>query len=107
MSESHRWKDALDALANPYRRQLLVALLEHNPQKDDDPDPLNIEAAAGEPDVLETELVHNHLPRLEDKGYIEWDRDNHEISRGPNWAEIGPIIELLHRHRDELPGGWL
>jgi len=97
----------LDALANPYRRQLLVALLEHNPQDDDDPDPLNLDAATGEPDVLETELVHNHLPRLEDKGYIVWDRERKKISKGPNWEEIAPILELVHDHRDELPEGWL
>lgn len=95
------------ALIHPYRRQLLIALLEHNPQDDDDRDPLNVVAAEHEPDVLETELVHNHLPMLQQQGYIEWDRDSGKISRGPNWDDIEPMIELLHRHRDELPEGWL
>jgi hypothetical protein len=106
MTGSNRWHDALETLASPYRRQLLVALTEHNPQ-DDDRDPLNIETATAEPEVLESELVHKHLPKLESRGYIEWDRESKKISRGPDWDEIGPILELIHDQRDELPDGWL
>lgn len=40
-------------------------------------------------------------------GFIEWDRETHEISKGPNWEHIGPIIKLVHDHQDELPDGWL
>lgn len=97
----------LAALSDPYRRQLLVALLDHNPQDDDDRDPLGILAAADEPDVLEIELIHNHLPRLEEMGYITWNRTTNEISKGPQWDEIEPLLELIHNHQDELPDGWL
>ena len=107
MTGSDNWETILESLADPYRRQLLVALLEHNPQADDEPDPLNVTTAADEPAVLETELVHHHLPKLEQNGYIYWNREANEISRGPDWDDIGPILELLHRHRDELPEGWL
>jgi len=69
MTDATQWETALDALADPYRRQLLVALLEHNPQDGDDTNPLNVTRMAGEPDVLETELIHNHLPKLEDKAH--------------------------------------
>ena len=98
---------ALRAMANPYRRQLLVALLDHNPQDDDDLDPLDITSGAGEPKVLKIELVHNHLPLLEELGCIAWDRDTNEISKGPRWTEVAPLIELIHDHREELPQGWL
>lgn len=33
---------AFEALANPYRRQLLLAMFEKNPQDDDDLDPLRL-----------------------------------------------------------------
>lgn len=98
---------ALDALTDPYRRQLLVALITHNPQDDDDRDPLDILTGEEEPDVLQTELVHRHLPHLADKGYITWNRDTNEISKGPNWDEVAPLLELIHDHRDDLPDGWL
>lgn len=98
---------AIDALADPYRRQLLVALLEHNPQDDDNCDPLDLVAEEDEPGVLEIELVHTHLPKLEAMGYISWNRTTDKISKGPNWDEIAPLLELIDNHRDELPDGWL
>jgi len=96
-----------EALSNPYRRQLLVALLDHNPQDDDDRDPLDVSSTDIEPDVLESELFHNHLPKLEDMGYITWDQESNEISKGPEWDEIEPLLTLIHDHQDELPDGWL
>jgi hypothetical protein len=99
--------DALDALAASYRRQLLVALLEHNPQDDEDRDPLDVIPEPDEPEVLQTELVHVHLPKLEELGYITWNREENTISKGPNWEEIAPLLGLIERNRDELPDGWL
>jgi hypothetical protein len=104
---SERWNDLLAALSDPYRRQLLVALLAHNPQDDDDVDPLDLVATGNDPDVLETALIHKHLPKLDEMGVIKWDRESGEISTGPNWDEIAPLLELIESHRDELPEGWL
>lgn len=105
--QERRFTRSLSALADPYRRQLLLALLDHNPQDDDDRDPLNIVEGDEEPEVLETELVHAHLPKLADMEYITWDRTEKTISRGPKWEQIAPLLELLHENRDELPEGWL
>jgi hypothetical protein len=102
-----RWADLFDALSNPYRRQLLVALLEHNPQDDDDQDPLDILIGGQAAVDLDTVMRHTHLPKLEAMGFIEWDKDADEISRGPNWNQIAPVLTLIHKHRDELPDGWL
>jgi hypothetical protein len=57
--------------------------------------------------TLQLELLHNHLPKLEELEYIHWNQDNREISKGPKWDEIAPLVELIHNHRDELPDGWL
>ena len=99
--------DIFEALSNPYRRQLLVALLAHNPQDDTDRDPLDVVADNIDPEVLEVEMVHNHLPKLEAMGFIEWDRDTDEISKGPNWGDIAPLLVLIRDHQDELPDDWL
>jgi len=101
------WADLFNAIANPYRRQLLVALLEHNPQEDYDHDPLDILADGEEADGLELSIIHNHLPKLTDMGFIEWDEQTDEISKGPKWDQIAPVLTLIHEHRDELPDGWL
>jgi len=98
---------ALEALSNSYRRELLLALLEHNPQDDDDRDPLDIIDPPLEPEVLEIELFHKHLPKLEDRGFIEWDRDTGKIAKGPDWEDIEPVLRLITNHRDELPADWV
>ena len=95
------------ALTDPYRRQLLISLLDHNPQDDDDRDPLNIIDDDIEPEVLEIELIHGHLPMLEEMRYIRWDRDTNEINKGPKWEDIAPLLTLIHDHQDELPENWL
>jgi hypothetical protein len=107
MDFSSETDDIFEVLSNAYRRQLLIALLEHNPQDDHDRDPLDIVSDGPDPEVLEIELTHRHLPMLEQKGYISWNRETNEISKGPNWEQIAPLLELISDHRDELPDGWL
>jgi hypothetical protein len=105
----HRSKfgQALAVLADRYRRELLLALLIENPQDDDDCDPLDIIDPPDEPEVLEVELFHKHLPKLEQLGYIEWNRETGEIAKGPDWDDVEPVLTLIADHRDELPAGWL
>ncbi len=98
--------DALDALGHVQRRRLLVALLDHNPQDDS---PSVITGSDQDVDALE-ELVameHVHLPKLVEYGYITWDREQREVSKGPEFEEIRPLLDLLVEHEDELPQGWL
>ena len=101
---------AFEALANSYRRQLLLALFDANPQDDDDFDPLDLLAEGETTDDLATtrlKLKHSHLPKLADMGFIEWDYELGELSKGPNWKEIAPLLRLMHEHRDVLPDEWL
>jgi hypothetical protein len=107
MKETQDWASMLDALSDPYRRQLLVAMLEANPQDDTDTDPLDLLGDAAADETVETTLSHIHLPKLEERGYIEWDREAGTISKGPNWERIAPLIQLIQDHRGELPDGWL
>lgn len=102
---SRRLDDCLDALRHIQRRRLLLAVL-HNSQDDD---PVRLESAESDREDLERliELNHVHLPKLEDAGFITWDRDANEVSTGPNFEEIRPLLELLASHADELPDGWL
>lgn len=97
---------AFRAIENDHRRRLLFSLLERD-REDDVP---LADAAAG-PDAGDREvdlvLYHVHLPMLEDRGIVEWDRESGSVRRGPDFEEVRPLLELLDRHRDELPDGWL
>lgn len=98
--------DCLDALGHVQRRKLLRALLVHNPQDDD---PTRIDPNESNDEELERLIAmkHVHLPKLEEYGFISWDRDTSEVSKGPDFDEIRPLLEVLADHEEELPEGWL
>lgn len=50
------------------------------------------------------QMYHNHLPKLETEGIIEWDRETGTVSRGPAFGEIEPAIRLLITNQHALPG---
>lgn len=59
-----------------------------------------------DPETTELELTHTHLPKLAEAGYIEWDQETGEISKGPRYDEIEPLLDLIATHADELPPDW-
>ncbi|QLD86426.1 GAF domain-containing protein [Natronomonas halophila] len=85
--------DAIDsmmgALKNRARRVVLMSLL----------DTAETGIATLERDLdgdyTRAYLHHSHLPKLANAGYINWDSDADTISRGPNFFEVKPLIELL------------
>lgn len=86
-------------LADVERRRLLVALLKENPRSDilektDESDDETVRRRVS--------VRHNHLPRLEDHGLVEWDRKNQIVARGPEFEKIEPFLLVLDEHRDEL-----
>jgi predicted transcriptional regulator len=99
--------EILRVLSEVHRRRLLVALLEHNPQEDSVIIPEDAHKGVRAPESLQSELYHMHLPRLEEAGFIDWDRDTHEVVKGPRFDEIRPLLELMQAHADELPDDWL
>jgi hypothetical protein len=99
--------ELFEALSNVHRRRLLVALLDHNPQRDDVDVPEDVHEGEKALETLQSELYHSHLPRLEEAGFIGWNRDAHEVVKGPRFDEIRPLLELMRDHADELPNDWL
>lgn len=98
--------EMLNALGHVQRRKLLVSLLDHNPQ-DDAPAVVSESEEAAETMTRLVQMEHVHLPKLEEYGFIEWDRENHDVSKGENFDEIRPLLELLAAHEEELPPDWL
>ena len=93
------------ALSNEHRRRLLLALLEQNPQNEVTV-PEDIHVGERELTHLRNNMFHSHLPQLAETGFIEWDRDAHQVTRGPRFEEIRPLLELIDAHADELPAEW-
>ncbi|SFB71316.1 hypothetical protein SAMN05444422_101404 [Halobiforma haloterrestris] len=97
--------ELFEVLSKPPRRRILTALAETNPRRETEFVPRDFTRDGRREDVL-VGLYHTHLPKLDDAGFIEWDPNSRTITRGPRFAEIAPIVELLTAHRDDLPTGW-
>lgn len=74
----------------PEQRWLLLGVLTGEITRTSD---LKLRNAA--PQEVEAELKRNHLPELEAAGYIEWDRETGEISKGPKFHEIEPALRSM------------
>jgi hypothetical protein len=105
MAQTRSFDEALDALADRQRRRVLLALVERNAQVTE-PAVSQTDGGDDDLDVL-VRMRHVHLPKLEDYGFVEWDREADEIHEGPRFGEIRPLLELLDDHREDLPSGWL
>ena len=96
----------LEALGHVERRRLLLSLL--NGTSDEDRavtlDQLDSDA---EDETLKLSMHHVHLPKLEESGFIDADRQQHSVTRGPRFDEIRPLLELLDDNRGQLPSGWV
>ncbi len=97
----------LHSVSNAQRRRLLVHMLYHNPKDEDKIYTGDIETTDEQIATLLIEMQHTHLPLLEDYGFINWDRERHEVTKGPNFGEIRPVLEMMVKHQDELPDDWL
>jgi hypothetical protein len=88
--------NAFDALAHERRRALLLDVLDENRVG-----PLGGESAPTDAEQrVQIAMYHRHLPKLEDYGYIEWNRDAHEVVEGKQFEEIRPLLEWLDEHGD-------
>lgn len=100
--------ESLHVLAHSYRRRILIALTDHNPQTADELNVTRDNEAVSEmfesfrrDQKLESELKHIHLPKLADYSYITYDSVTGRIERGPNFDEIVPLLELIRDYADE------
>lgn len=105
-----------DALSNERCRELLVSLLDSDrrvvPELSDDAREIansneellrkhlaSPRAVAGvDEDLLEIRLVH--LPKIADYGFVEWDRDANIVTRGPQFDDLRPLLEIIADPRE-------
>jgi hypothetical protein len=92
----------LTNLCNRRRHQILLLLKQGTVQTETD----MMIRGEGDIEEIETDLTSDHLPKLEEAGYIEWDRDTGEISKGPRFDQIKPLLNIIENHADELPPDW-
>jgi hypothetical protein len=100
---SERWDRVLRALSEQPRRHLLLTLANEPPGAR-----LTLPEAAlsGHYDDslrnLEISLRHQHLPVLDDAGYVEWEETPFRAVRGPNFEEAASVVTALVESAGDL-----
>lgn len=104
-TQTDELSEVLDVLSHPHRREILTRLHALNPR---DGDEFELEELTGKDELDDgtVNLVHVHLPKSADAGFINWDQERHVVTRGPRFQEIEPVIDLMLAHQDELPANW-
>lgn len=109
--------EVFDALADIQRRQLLVHLLHDDPLPVPRLSSVSREMIRAHETLLREYLSdsreiskaskadirthHVHLPKLAEYGYITWLRDAHMVTKGPDFDEVRPVLEVVDDDRDE------
>lgn len=89
-------------LADERCRRLLFALLETpSHHTDHEPAELSFDGSVGEDTKIE--LYHMHLPKLEDAGFIRWNREEKQVHRGPAFADLRPFLARLRDSAETGP----
>lgn len=103
-------RELFEILSHEYRRRILMAVRQHNPQ---DEDHVTSEAFADENaqdanDLKRANVLPYHvlLTKLADAGSIDRDPDSGLITRGPRFERIEPLRRLMHDRQDELADDW-
>lgn len=94
--------ETLQILAHSYRRRVLMTLLAHTPEDEGEITAMMADDDAAEFEALTLEMYHQHLPKLEAAGVIEWERNESLVRKGPTFEEVVPLLTLLRDHQEEL-----
>lgn len=103
-NSSERLDSLFEVMSHPLRRRILRRLGDGDPSNGRALVPEEI-ADQDDLESLKIALYHNHLPKLEEAGYIEWNRDAWEVGPGPRFEEVEPVIELVRDYQSEFATG--
>lgn len=94
--------EMLDAVGDVERRKLLAELFERSPESDSP-----VIAVDGGLIEHSVQMCHIHLPKLEEYGVVDWEREAHEVTRGRNFGEVTPVLELADEYEEHCSGSYL
>lgn len=93
--------DQLKAMERLERRHLLLRLATADQHTEPCIDFSDVKHTAGELDPLVT-MHHLHLPILEEREYILWDRETDLVTKGPRFDELEPFLKLYQDLQRDL-----
>jgi len=98
--------ELFEILSHEYRRRILLELAHLDTRADAQVETARFTEFDDEPDVLRLSLCHNHFPKLDDHGFVDWDPEAETLTRGPRFGEIEPFLALMSEHENTIPQNW-
>jgi len=96
-----RWHTVFRTLSDGTRRQIIGSLLEASPnRKLSLPEAANMPDYRLDPEMLHTNLVHNHLPIMAQAGFVKWEKEPFCVERGPRFEEVSAVILAIDTYED-------
>lgn len=96
--------DLFGALSHPQRRRILTTLWMEPSLSVGGLAPEEGTATDGASSRRRVALHTVHLPRLDDAGYVDWDRTEGTVERGPRYEEVRALVQVLVREPADLLG---
>jgi hypothetical protein len=101
---SENWNAVFESLSAEPRRQLIVSLMDAPPDQSVPlPESAMMPNVPQDPEVLRTELYHNHLPILADMGFVTWEKEPLVASRGSRFDEVAVVSAALQSAAFNFP----
>lgn len=95
----NRWSTVFRTFGALPRRQIVDSLLHAPPDREMLlPEAANSPDQRRDPSALYVELIHIHLPRMAEAGFIEWEKDPLRVWRGHNFDEVGSVMEAVQSY---------
>ncbi|TMT81417.1 ArsR family transcriptional regulator [Haloterrigena sp. H1] len=97
---SETLNQSLKALSCPARRRILLALESQHPREVGEFQSEEFRPAETEPAFFTIRLHHEHLPHLDEAGFIIWNRAADTIMKGPDFEELQPLMRCIQNQFD-------
>ncbi|MDG5778357.1 hypothetical protein VB773_03775 [Haloarculaceae archaeon H-GB2-1] len=99
-----RWDRLHEILASQERRMIIYSLMDVPKERRIPlPDAAMTPESSWDQQRTSTRLRHHHLPKLVDAGYIRWESDPFCVQRGPRFAEVETMFDLIHDSISQFP----
>lgn len=94
-------EDYLRALMDEHRRKLLLVLVNRN-EHEGVSVPETVAQDGDDLTTLRIEFHHMHLPRLEELGLVDWNRETDVVTRGANFETLQPLVEFVGTFEESI-----
>lgn len=98
--------DLFAALSDTYRRTVLTHLVETPETTFDTLCSRVANRMDADPNYVKMTLYHTQLPYLTEREYIDYSKETKQISQGPEFGTILPLVRLIGSARETLQISW-